>query len=50
MFLNRILIFAGASESSLLIKKIAKNYLNIAEFHIIYEEDEIKTIEEKENL
>jgi len=48
--LSRILIFAGASESSLLLKKIAKNYLNIGEFHIIYEEDEIKVIEEKENL
>jgi hypothetical protein len=49
--LNKILIFAGAQESKLLIEKISENYLNLAEFHIIYEDDEIKnSFEEKENL
>jgi len=49
--LNKILIFAGAIEAKLLIKKIAQNYLNLAEYHIIYENDEIKdSIEEKENI
>jgi len=49
--LNKILIFAGAKEAVLLIKKITENHLNLAEFHIIYEDDEIKDgFEEKENL
>jgi len=49
--LNKILIFAGAVESTLLLKKIYQNYLNIGEFHIIYENEEIKnSIEEKENI
>jgi len=49
--LNRILIFAGSNESTLLIKKISDNHLNLAEFHIIYEDNEIKnSFEEKENL
>jgi len=49
--LNKILIFAGATEANLLIEKISKNYLNLGEFHIIYEEEEIKNnFLEKENL
>ncbi|WP_456470772.1 TrkA C-terminal domain-containing protein [Caminibacter sp.] len=49
--MNKILIFAGARESKLLIEKISENYLNLAEFHILYEKDEIKdSIKEKENL
>jgi len=49
--LNKILIFAGCQEASLLIKKISDNLLNLGEFHIIYEEDEIKNgFNEKENL
>lgn len=49
--MNKILIFAGCQESTLLIQKIADNYLNLGEFHIIYEEDEIKNeFSEKENL
>jgi hypothetical protein len=49
--LNKILIFAGSQESSLLIRKLSENYLNLGEFHIIYEEDEIKNgFNEKENL
>jgi len=49
--LNKILIFAGAIEAKLLIKKITQNYINLAEYHIIYENDEIKNlIEEKENI
>jgi len=49
--LNKILIFAGAQESKLLIQKISEQYLNLGEFHIIYEDDEIKNgFEEKENL
>jgi len=49
--LNKILIFAGCQEATLLIEKISQNYLNLGEFHIIYEEDEIKNgFNEKENL
>ncbi len=49
--MNKILIFAGCQEASLLIKKISDNLLNLGEFHIIYEEDEIKNgFNEKENL
>jgi len=49
--LNKILIFAGCQEATLLIQKISDNYLNLGEFHIIYEEDEIKNgFNEKENL
>ena len=49
--MNKILIFAGAKESKLLIKKIVSSYLNIGEFHIIYEDEDIKdSFEEKENL
>ncbi len=49
--MNRVLIFAGAQESKLLIKKISEDYLNLAEFHIIYTDDEIKdSFSEKENL
>jgi hypothetical protein len=49
--MNKILIFAGASESKLLIQKISDNYLNLGEFHIIYEDEEIKdSFKEKENL
>ena len=50
--MNKILIFAGARESELLIKKIINNYLNLAEFHIIYENEEIISSfkEKKENL
>ncbi len=49
--MNKILIFAGAQESKLLIQKISENYLNLGEFHIIYEDNEIKnSIKEKENL
>ncbi|QCT95152.1 potassium transporter TrkA [Caminibacter mediatlanticus TB-2] len=49
--MNKILIFAGCKESKLLIKKIVDNYLNLAEFHILYEKDEIKNcFEEKENI
>ncbi len=48
--LSKILIFAGAKEAKLLIEKIANNYLNLGEFHIIYEDDEIKEGFEKENL
>jgi len=49
--LNKILIFAGCQEATLLIQKISDNFLNLGEFHIIYEEDEIKNgFNEKENL
>ena len=49
--MNKILIFAGCQEATLLIQKISDNYLNLGEFHIIYEEDEIKNgFNEKENL
>ncbi len=50
--MNKILIFAGARESELLIKKIVNHHLNLAEFHIIYENDEIIAPfkEKKENL
>ncbi|WP_456479488.1 COG3400 family protein [Nautilia sp.] len=49
--MNKILIFAGCQETTLLIKKISESYLNLGEFHIIYEEDEIKNgFNEKENL
>lgn len=49
--MNKILVFAGCQEATLLIKKISDNYLNLGEFHIIYEEDEIKNgFNEKENL
>ena len=48
--MNKILIFAKASEATLLIKKISENLLNIGEFHIVYEDDEIKASFEKENL
>ena len=48
--MNKILIFAKASEAILLIKKIYYNFLNIGEFHIVYEDDEIKASFEKENL
>jgi len=49
--LNKILIFAGCQEATLLIQKISDYYLNLGEFHIIYEEDEIKnSFNEKENL
>jgi len=49
--LNKILIFAGAKEARLLIKKIYENYLNLGEFHIIYEDDEIKNgFNEKDNV
>ena len=48
--MNKILIFAKASEATLLIKKISENLLNIGEFHIVHEDDEIKNSFEKENL
>jgi len=50
--LNKILIFAGAKEATLLIKKIINYHLNLAEFHIIYEDEEIikPFKEKKENL
>ena len=49
--MNKILIFAGCQEVTILIKKISNNYLNLGEFHIIYEDDEIKNgFNEKENL
>jgi len=49
--LNKILIFAGAIEARLLIEKISQNYLNLAEYHIIYENNEIRnSFKEKENL
>ena len=49
--MNKILIFAGAKESKLLIQKIISSYLNIGEFHIIYEDEEIKnSFKEKENI
>ncbi len=49
--MNKILIFAGAKESVLLIEKLINNYSNLNEFHIIYEKDAIKPkIEEKENI
>jgi len=49
--LNKILIFAGANEANLLIKKIRNNFTNLAEFHILYQNDEIiKYIEKKENI
>ena len=49
--MNKILIFAGAQEATKLIHKISENYLNLGEFHIIYEEDDIKNgFNEKENL
>jgi hypothetical protein len=49
--LTKVLIFAGAKESVLLIEKIYNNYLNLGEFHIIYEDDEIKNgFSEKDNI
>ena len=50
--MNKILIFAGAKETTLLIQKIINYHLNLAEFHIIYENEEIITPfkEKKENL
>jgi len=49
--LTKILIFAGAKESTLLLEKIYKNYLHLGEFHIIYEDDEIKNgFGEKDNV
>ena len=49
--MNKILIFAGCQEATELIQKISENHLNLGEFHIIYEEDEIKNgFSEKENL
>ncbi|WP_457561022.1 TrkA C-terminal domain-containing protein [Caminibacter sp.] len=49
--MNKILIFAGADESKLLIQKISDNYLNLGEFHIIYENEKLKeSFKEKENL
>ena len=49
--MNKILIFAGAKESKLLIQKIISSYLNIGEFHIIYEDEEIKdSFKEQENI
>ena len=49
--MTKILIFAGCEESRLLIEKIANNFLNLAEFHILYEKDYIKKgFEDKENL
>jgi len=49
--LNKILIFAGAKESRLLIEKIYQNYINLGEFHIIYEDPEIKNgFNEKDNV
>ncbi len=50
--MNKILIFAGAKEAKLLIKKIINYHLNIAEFHIIYEDEDIvkEYKEKKENL
>ncbi len=50
--MNKILIFAGSKESQLLIKKIIDSYLNVGEFYIIYENDEIVKPfkEKKENL
>ena len=48
--MNKILIFAGAKESKLLIKKIIDYYLNLGEFHIIYENEETIIKEKKENL
>ncbi len=48
---NKILIFAGSSDAKILIEKINNFYLNLGEFHIIYEKDEIKEhFKEKENL
>ncbi|NPA11715.1 MAG: potassium transporter TrkA [Epsilonproteobacteria bacterium] len=40
--MNKILIFAGAKEANLLIDKIIEDHLNLGEFHIIYEDNEIK--------
>ena len=49
--MNKILIFAGAKESKLLIQKIINSYLNIGEFHIIHEDEEIKDFfKEQENI
>ncbi len=49
--MNKVLIFAGCQEATLLIKKLSESHLNLGEFHIIYEEDEIKNgFNEKENL
>ena len=49
--MNKILIFAGAKESKLLVEKIISSYLNIGEFHIIYEDEEIKdSFKEQENI
>jgi len=45
--LNKILIFAGAKEASLLIEKLISGYSNSYEFHIIYENDDIKPSDEK---
>jgi len=47
--LNKILIFAGASEANLLIQKLSNDYMNLAEFHIIYEDEKIEKIK-KEDL
>ena len=50
--MNKILIFAGAKEATLLIQKIINYHLNLAEFHIIYENEDIiiPFKEKKENL
>ena len=49
--MNKILIFAGAKESVLLIEKLINNYSNANEFHIIYEQNQFKPeFEEKENI
>ncbi len=49
--MNKILIFAGAKESRLLIQKIYNNHLNLGEFHIIYDDEEIKEgFDEKDNI
>ncbi|WP_024790909.1 MULTISPECIES: TrkA C-terminal domain-containing protein [unclassified Lebetimonas] len=48
--MNKIVLFAGAKESKILIEKIASSYVQEAEYYIIYEkEDEITKIE-KENF
>ena len=47
--MNKILIFAGAGESKLLIKKLL-GYSNTHEFHIVYENKEIKFDLKKENI
>ena len=49
--MNKTLIFAGCHEAILFIRKISQNHLHLGEFHIIYEDDEIKNgFSEKENL